>query len=258
MRVLPAVALQLWRGSHSVTPCCRIPPEQGATILGFISMTSKLAAAGLAALALSACTTTDPYTGDSKLSNTAGAALIGTAGGALGGAIIGSATGNDPRVAGLIGAGIGGLAGAAVGSYMDQQEAELRAQLQGTGVSVSRVGDQVVLNMPSNITFAVDSARVQPQFSETLISVGIVLKKFNKTLIDVYGFTDNSGEDNYNLDLSQKRAVSVATVLSNQGIDQRRFFIDGKGETQPIGSNATESGREQNRRVEIYLSPING
>ena len=221
-------------------------------------MKSRLAAAGLAALALSACTTTDPYTGDSKLSNTAGAALIGTAGGAFGGAVIGSATGNDPRIAGLIGAGIGGLAGAAIGSYMDQQEAELRAQLQGTGVSVSRVGDQVVLNMPSNITFAVDSARVQPQFNETLVSVGLVLKKFNKTLIDVYGFTDSSGDDNYNLDLSQKRAVSVATTLSNQGIDQRRFYVTGKGETQPIASNATENGREQNRRVEIYLSPING
>jgi outer membrane protein OmpA-like peptidoglycan-associated protein len=118
------------------------------------------------------------------------------------------------------------------------------------------VGNQIILNMPSNITFGVDSARVQPQFDETLISVGLVLKKFNKTIIDVYGHTDSSGSDEYNQDLSQRRAVSVATILANQGVDQRRFFIEGRGEEDPIASNSTESGRSQNRRVEIQLSPI--
>ena len=177
-------------------------------------------------------------------------------GGAIAGAIIGSATGADPRVAALIGAGIGGLGGAAIGNYMDQQEAELRAQLQGTGVSVTRVGNQIILNMPSNITFAVDSDKVQPQFNDTLTSVGLVLRKFNKTIIDVYGHTDSQGSDSYNKELSQRRAVSVATVLANQGVDQRRFYIDGRGESDPIASNATESGRSQNRRVEIQLSPI--
>jgi outer membrane protein OmpA-like peptidoglycan-associated protein len=141
---------------------------------------------------------------------------------------------------------------------MDQQEAELRAQLQGTGVSVTRVGEQIILNMPSNITFAVDEARVQPQFNETLVSVGLVLRKFNKTIVDVYGHTDSSGSDTHNQDLSQRRAVAVATVLSGQGVDQRRFFIEGRGESDPIASNATESGRAQNRRVEIQLSPIQG
>ncbi len=154
----------------------------------------------------------------------------------------------------IIGAGIGGLTGAAIGSYMDQQEAELRAQLQGTGVSVTRVGNQIILNMPSNITFDVDSATVQRQFNETLISVGLVLKKFNKTVIDVYGYTDSSGSDDYNEQLSQRRAVAVATVLAGQGVDQRRFFIEGRGENDPIASNGTESGRAQNRRVE--LQPI--
>jgi outer membrane protein OmpA-like peptidoglycan-associated protein len=170
--------------------------------------------------------------------------------------VIGTATGADPREAALIGAGIGGLTGAAIGKYMDQQEAELRAQLQGTGVSVTRVGNQIILNMPSNITFGVDSATVQPQFNETLISVGLVLRKFNKTIIDVYGHTDSSGSDSYNQDLSQRRAVAVATILANQGVDQRRFFIEGRGEEDPIASNASESGRAQNRRVEIQLSPI--
>ncbi len=219
-------------------------------------MPSKFMVAAVAALSLSACTSINPFTGDTQISNTTGGAIVGAGGGAVAGAIIGSATGADPRVAALIGAGIGGLTGAAIGRYMDQQEAELRAQLEGTGVSVTRVGNQIVLNMPSNITFGVDSATVQPQFNETLISVGLVLRKFNKTIIDVYGHTDSSGSDQYNQDLSQRRAVSVATILANQGVDQRRFFIEGRGEEDPIASNASESGRSQNRRVEIQLSPI--
>lgn len=221
-------------------------------------MKSRLLLAGIAALSLSACTSLNPFTGETQISNTTGGALIGAGGGAIAGAVVGAATGTDPRVAALIGAGIGGLSGAAIGSYMDQQEAELRAQLRGTGVSVTRVGQQIILNMPSNITFDVDSARVKPEFNETLISVGLVLKKFNKTIVDVYGHTDSSGSDNYNQDLSQRRAVAVATVLANQGIDQRRFFIEGRGESDPIASNATEAGRAQNRRVEIQLSPIHG
>ncbi len=220
------------------------------------SMKSKVLIAVLAALSLSACTSINPFTGNTQISNTTGGAVVGAGGGAIAGAIIGSATGADPRVAALIGAGIGGLTGAAIGNYMDQQEAELRAQLQGTGVSVSRVGNQIILNMPSNITFAVDSDKVQTQFNETLVSVGLVLRKFNKTIIDVYGHTDSQGSNEYNLELSQRRAVSVATVLANQGVDQRRFYIDGRGEEDPIASNGTESGRSQNRRVEIQLSPI--
>ena len=221
-------------------------------------MKPTILVAALAALSLGACTSLDPYTGEEGISNTAGGALLGAGGGAVVGGIIGAATGNDSRVAALIGAGVGGLTGAAIGSYMDQQEAELRAQLQGTGVSVTRVGQQLILNMPANITFAVDSANVQPTFTETLVSVGLVIRKFNKTVVDVYGHTDSSGSDDYNKELSQRRAVAVATVLSSQGVDQRRFFIQGRGETDPIASNATESGRAQNRRVEIQLSPIQG
>ena len=219
-------------------------------------MKSSVLVAGFAALSLAACSTINPYTGDQQLSNTAGGTMVGAGSGAVLGAIVGTATGADPRVAALLGAGIGGITGAAIGSYMDQQEAELRAQLQGTGVSVTRVGNQIILNMPSNITFGVDSAQVQTGFSETLISVGLVLKKFNKTIVDVYGHTDDTGSDAHNQDLSQRRAVAVATILANQGIDQRRFYIEGKGETDPIASNANETGRSQNRRVEIQISPI--
>ncbi|MDB5613436.1 MAG: OmpA family protein [Devosia sp.] len=221
-------------------------------------MKSKILVALAATLALAACSTTNPYTGQSQLSNTTGGALIGAGGGALAGALIGSATGGDAGVGALIGAGVGGLAGAGIGNYMDQQEAELRAQLQGTGVSVTRVGDQIILNMPSNITFATDQSNVQPGFNSTLVSVALVLKKFDQTSVNVYGHTDSEGDDAYNLSLSQRRAVSVATILANQGINQRRFYIEGRGETSPVSSNATESGRAQNRRVEIQLSPING
>src|SRR5690606_13717782 len=177
---------------------------------------SKFLVALAATLALTACTTTNPYTGQSQLSNTAGGTLLGAGGGAVAGVLVGAAVGGDPRVGALIGAGVGGLTGAAIGSYMGQQEAELRAQLQGTGVSVTRVGNQIILNMPSNITFATDSSTVQPQFNSTLVSVALVLKKFDKTIVDVYGHTDSQGDDAYNLSLSQRRAVAVATVLSSQ------------------------------------------
>lgn len=220
-------------------------------------MKSAIVVAALAALALSACTSINPYSNQTQVSNTTGGALVGAGGGAIAGGVIAAATGNDPRIGALIGAGVGGLTGAAVGSYMDQQETELRAQLQGTGVSVTRVGNQIILNMPSNITFGTDSATVQPQFDQTLVSVGLVLKKFEKTIIDVYGHTDSTGSPEHNQDLSQRRAVAVATVLANQGLDQRRFYIEGRGEEDPLASNANETGRSQNRRVEIQISPLN-
>ncbi|PZO78400.1 MAG: cell envelope biogenesis protein OmpA [Mesorhizobium amorphae] len=214
----------------------------------------RIGAALAAALMLGACTT-DPYTGQQKVSNTAGGAALGAGLGALAGLAVGGSS-NAQRNAVLIGAGIGALAGGAVGNYMDQQESELRAQLQGTGVSVTRVGDQIVLNMPSNITFATDQDTVKSSFYPTLNSVGLVLKKFNRTTVDVYGHTDSQGSSGYNYDLSQRRALSVADYLSGQGIDSRRFAVTGFGKDRPIASNATSDGRAQNRRVEIQLSPL--
>ena len=208
-----------------------------------------------ATLAVTACTTTDPYTGEQKVSNTAGGAMLGAVGGALAGAALGG-RGHGPRNAALIGAGLGALAGGAIGNYMDQQEAELRAQLQGTGISVTRNGDNIILNMPSNITFDVDQDAVKPGFYPTLNSVAIVLRKFNRTLIDINGHTDSTGSLQHNQDLSQRRALSVADYLGGQGIDQRRVSAVGFGPSQPVASNATEAGRAQNRRVEIQIAPI--
>ncbi|MGN6448045.1 MAG: OmpA family protein [Brucella intermedia] len=217
-------------------------------------MLKKTGIALFAATFLAGCTT-DPYTGEQKMSNTAGGAAIGAAVGALGGLMVGGSS-RAQRNAVLIGAGIGALGGGAIGNYMDRQENELRAQLQGTGVSVTRNGDQIILNMPSSITFDTDQDQVKSQFYPTLNSVAIVLRKFNQTLVDVYGHTDSTGSVSHNQALSQRRAASVASYLGSQGIDPRRFAVIGYGASQPVAINATPEGRAQNRRVEIQISPL--
>ncbi|RNC89165.1 MAG: OmpA family protein [Oricola sp.] len=214
--------------------------------------TKTFAALAATLMFTAACTTTDPFTGQQQTSRTA----IGAGAGALAGAGLGVLAGGDDRRNALIGAGIGALAGGAVGNYMDRQQAELAAQLQGTGVSVTRVGNNIILNMPSNITFAVDQDQVVPAFFATLDSVAIVLNRFNQTLIDVYGHTDSTGDEGYNLGLSQRRAQSVANYLTGRGVNGQRMVVTGFGETRPVADNATEAGRAQNRRVEIQLVPL--
>jgi outer membrane protein OmpA-like peptidoglycan-associated protein len=196
--------------------------------------------------------TTDPFTGEQKMSKTAWGSIIGAAGGAA----VGAAVSKDKRKGALIGAGIGGLTGAGVGYYMDQQEAKLRQKLQGTGVSVTRQGDNIILNMPGNITFQTNSADINANFYNVLNSVVLVLNEFNKTLIDVYGHTDSTGSDAINQPLSERRASSVGQYLISQGIDSRRVATQGFGKTRPIASNDTPEGRSQNRRVELMLVPL--
>ena len=211
----------------------------------------KLIAALTAVALLGACTT-DPFTGQQKVSNTAAGAGLG----ALAGAGLGMLAGGNDRRNALIGAGVGALAGGLVGNYMDGQEAALRDQLQGTGVSVTRAGDRIILNMPSNITFNTDQDAVKSAFYPTLNSVALVLNRFNRTIVDVHGHTDSTDSVSHNMDLSQRRALSVANYLNAQGVDSRRFAVTGFGPSQPVASNATEAGRAQNRRVEIQLSPL--
>lgn len=222
-------------------------------------MRNQLLAIVGASFVLAACTT-DPYTGAPKVANTTLGTGLGAAVGAAAGYLYADAkdkSGDSKRKAILIGAGIGALSGGGIGLYMDNQEAELRQQLQGTGVSVTRNGDEIILNMPSNVTFGSDQDAIQSQFFPVLNSVAIVVKKYNKTLIDVKGHTDSSGEFDYNMALSQRRALAVANYLSQQGqIDGRRFAVAGFGETQPIADNISEAGKAQNRRVEIKLQPL--
>ena len=139
---------------------------------------------------------------------------------------------------------------------MDQQEYELLQQMEGTGVSVIRDGDNIILNMPSNVTFDFDRAEVNPGFYETLRSVALILKKYDKTLIEGAGHTDSVGSESYNQALSERRALSVARFLESQEIAPARIDPIGFGESRPIATNATEQGRALNRRVELTLIPI--
>ena len=208
-----------------------------------------------AALLITGCTT-DPYTGQQKVSNTAIGAGAGAAIGALGGLIVGNATGGNKRDSILIGAGIGALTGGGIGLYQDRQEAKLRAELQNTGVTVTRNGDNIILNMPSNITFNSGGSSIRPEFFRVLNSVAVVLREYNKTLVNVYGHTDSDGSDSFNQQLSEQRGVNVAQYLVSKGTDTRRYYVVGYGEERPIASNNTEEGKSQNRRVEIELVPL--
>ena len=213
----------------------------------------KICLAVAATIALSACTT-NPYTGERETSK----AAIGGGLGALAGAVIGgaSASSSDRKKGILIGAASGAALGGGVGYYMDVQEAKLRDQMRGTGVSVTRNGDNIILNMPSSITFAVDSADLSPSFYNTLSGVALVLKEYDKTYVNVVGHTDNTGSASHNQALSERRAASVGQFLISQGAAANRFNIRGVGFNQPVASNATAAGRAQNRRVEITLSPM--
>ncbi|MEQ9565119.1 MAG: OmpA family protein, partial [Pseudomonadales bacterium] len=139
--------------------------------------------------------------------------------------------------------------------YMDAQEAKLREQLRGTGVSVERVGDNINLIMPGNITFASARSEIASDFYPVLDSVGLVLEEYNRTLVVVAGHTDSDGAENYNQSLSEQRARSVSSYLQSRGIKPIRLEPVGFGETQPIASNSTSEGKQQNRRVEITLLP---
>ena len=212
-----------------------------------------LALAGAVSLQ-AGCSTINPYTGEKQTSK----AGMGAGIGAVTGALIGIATSDsakERKERALKGAGIGAVAGGGVGYYMDVQEAKLREKMEGAGVSVTRDGDNIILNMPGNLTFDTDSTTVKPSFRPVLDAVSEVLKEYKSTMIQVAGHTDSTGSDKYNLMLSQQRAQSVANILSGFGVEQVRLDTVGFGETQPIASNSTASGREQNRRVELTLLP---
>jgi outer membrane protein OmpA-like peptidoglycan-associated protein len=213
-----------------------------------------LVVVGLAMLA-TGCETLDPYTGESGMSQSTKGALIG----AGIGVVAGLASGDDAvdrRQRAMIGAGIGALAGGSVGYYMDKQEAELRAELQGTGVSVVRDGDHITLNMPGNVTFATDSSDLNPAFFDVLKSVGKVVKEFDQTVVEVAGHTDSTGTESYNQSLSERRAGTVAQYLNARGVANVRMITIGMGEAMPIADNSSTDGRQANRRVELTLVPL--
>lgn len=218
---------------------------------------SIIAAVVSGTLLISGCTTYDAYTGEEKVSATAKGAGIGAGVGAVVGYLASKdKSSKDRKKAMLAAAGIGAIAGGGVGYYMDSQEAKLRKQLRETGVSVVREGDKINLVMPGNITFDTDSGNVKASFYEVLNSVAIVLEEFDKTIVAVSGHTDSTGSRDYNQQLSEKRASSVASYLKSRGIVDARFETVGFGEDYPIADNSTAEGRALNRRVELTLIPI--
>jgi outer membrane protein OmpA-like peptidoglycan-associated protein len=183
--------------------------------------------------------------------NTAGGAVIG----ALGGAALGALVTKHDRKGALIGAGIGMLAGAAVGQYMDRQQRELEASVAGSGAEVYRDGDSLMVNFPAGLTFDVDSAQIRPEFYGTLDNVSQTLNRYPQSYLDIVGHTDSTGSEAYNQALSERRANSVANHFRSRGVEPARIAAYGMGETQPVASNATADGRQQNRRVELRITP---
>ncbi|MBP3516669.1 MAG: OmpA family protein [Alphaproteobacteria bacterium] len=209
-------------------------------------MKKSLICSLLAVSLLSACAI-DPYTGEQKVAKTAWGTGIGAAAGAGIGALAGGKKGA------LIGAGVGALAGAGTGAYMDVQARKLREQLVGTGVQVKELDGRIYLIMPGNITFNTNEAVIKQGFTPVLDSVALVIKEYNKTMVQVHGYTDNTGTAATNNALSLRRANAVSNYLRLRGVDGNRIITDGLGSSNPIASNATAAGREQNRRVEIVL-----
>jgi outer membrane protein OmpA-like peptidoglycan-associated protein len=203
------------------------------------------------AVTMAGCETLNPYTDEPETSRTTKGAAIGAAAGAVAGVVVGGS-----RKSTLIGAGIGALVGGAIGNYMDREAEALRQRLRGTGVSVTRHGDQIILNMPGNVTFATNSSDISSNFYAVLDSVAIVLNEFEQTYVDVVGHTDSTGPADFNQALSVRRAQSVADYLMSREVIPERLVVTGRGPSQPIATNDTPEGRALNRRVEIVLTPL--
>ena len=214
-------------------------------------MNRQLVVLCVAVALISGCQTVDPYTGEQKTSNAAIGAGIGAATGAVLGAVTSSKS--DRKKGVLTGALVGGAVGGGVGYYMDQQEALLREELQGSGVQVQRNGDEIRLVMPGNITFPTGSHELNPSFAPVLDAVAKVLTKFDKTELAVDGFTDSQGSFEFNQNLSEQRAAAVAGYLRGVGVAPQRLESRGYGERYPIASNDTSAGRAENRRVELNI-----
>ncbi len=206
------------------------------------------AAAALSLVGLSACVT-DPNTGEKKVSRTA----IGGVGGAGLGYLLGSVIGG--KTARIVGAGIGGVAGGVIGYQKDKQIKELKEQTAGSGIDVREEGDGILVNLP-DVTFAVDSTTISPSFQAALDKVAQSMVQYPNSLVDVYGHTDSTGSAAYNLDLSKRRADSVARYLISRGVSSARLQTKGMGEDYPVADNTTPEGRALNRRVEIKITPV--
>lgn len=207
-----------------------------------ISVASALTIAGCAQ---------NPFYGE-HAQTTRGAAIGAGAGAVLGNVVSGS---GDRTKGGLIGAAIGATIGGLVGRQMDQQEAELRRQMAGTGVDVQRQGDTIRLQAPENITFDTNRADVKPQFQPVLTQLSQSIRQYPGTVVQIEGHTDATGSAAYNQTLSENRAEAVRSNMIQRGVESNRLVAVGYGMTRPIGDNNSVQGRAQNRRVEVLIVP---
>ncbi|MGB0497597.1 MAG: OmpA family protein [Rubricella sp.] len=211
--------------------------------------TPILAVAG-AALVLAGCT--DPNQPMTRQQQ-------GAIAGAVAGAVLGAATSDNERRGAAIGAVVGGLAGAGIGTYLDRQAEELSGNLEGSGIEIENTGEELILTAADGTTpgvrFAFDSAIVEPRFRSELATIADTLLRYPETVIEITGHTDSTGDASYNQRLSERRAVAVADVLSANGVPASRMRVFGAGESQPVATNETESGRSLNRRVELVIIP---
>jgi outer membrane protein OmpA-like peptidoglycan-associated protein len=204
----------------------------------------------ISTISVTGCTTTNPYTGQQQLSD----ATVGTGVGALGGAGIGALLGGGRGA--LIGGAVGAVTGGLIGNSFDQENAELRQQLVGTGVQVQQNGNYIQLVMASDVTFRTGQSYINESFFPVLDSVARVLQKYNRTSVFITGYTDNVGSPEFNQRLSEDRAQTVGSYLVSRGVSPNRLFTQGRGMRDPIAPNDSASGRAMNRRVVINLRPI--
>ena len=200
------------------------------------------------ALALTGCETYQE-----RPKTTAGVGVGAATGAVLGNVVAGS----GKRTQGaFIGAAVGALAGGLIGNYMDEQERALRAQTAGTGIEVQRQGDSILLNLPEGVTFDVGRATIKPQFYRALDAVASTLNQYGNTRLEIEGHTDSTGSAAMNQQLSENRAMAVASHLASRGVARDRMYAVGYGMTRPIADNSTAEGRARNRRVEIIVIPV--
>ncbi|MBL4751315.1 MAG: OmpA family protein [Amylibacter sp.] len=200
----------------------------------------------LCAFTLSACADVT----NSPQKNTVQGIGIGAATGAIAGLILG----NDKKDV-LIGTAAGAIIGGVVGNRLDAQEAALRDSLTSKGTIIRNTGSELIVTLPERITFDTDSTYVRDNFRSEISKIADNLNEYSDTTVDVIGHTDSTGSEEYNQALSADRAYSVANILTDQGVDNDRIVSYGRGETSPLASNDTESGKAENRRVEIVIRP---
>jgi outer membrane protein OmpA-like peptidoglycan-associated protein len=212
---------------------------------------TALLVAVASSVALAGCTATEDFMHNPDKEQTRKGTAIGAGAGVVAGLLI-----DGGWKGALIGAGVGALAGGAVGNYQDKQEKKLRQQMAGTGVEVVRSGDNITLDMPGGVTFAIDKSEINPKFYPVLDNVATTLVEYNQTVIQIAGHTDSTGTHAHNMQLSEQRAQSVKSYLAGRGVPPQRMQTVGAGPDHPVADNSTVEGRSENRRVEITIVPV--